>query len=88
MVEHNNIDKSAISRQVRLLLELKLIDRQVDPDDSRANLLIATEEGARLIDELQITRLRRLQATFPHLTPLLAEVVTALAADNRLRERG
>jgi len=78
MVEHINTDKSAISRQVRLLLDLKLIDRLPDPNDSRAYLLVATEEGARRIDQLRVSRLHRLQAAFPHLTPLLESVVDAL----------
>lgn len=85
IVEHINTDKSAISRQVRLLLDLKLIDRLPDPNDSRAYLLVATEEGARRIDQLQISRLRRLQTTFPHLTQLLESVVEALPEDNRAR---
>lgn len=85
IVEHINTDKSAISRQVRLLLDLKLIDRLTDPDDSRAHLLIATEEGARRIDQLQIARLRRLQATFPHLTELLESVVAAFIEENKVR---
>ncbi len=85
MAEQSNIDKSAISRQVRLLLELQLIERQPDPDDSRAYLLVATEEGARRIDQLQLSRLRRLEVTFPRVAQLLASVVDALNEDNKAR---
>jgi len=85
MAEQSNLDKSAISRQVRLLLNLKLIERLPDPNDSRAYLLVATEEGTRRIDQLQVSRLRRLQATFPHLTQLLEAVVDTLTEDGSVR---
>lgn len=85
MAEQSHIDKGAISRQVRLLLDLRLIERLPDPSDSRAYLLMATEEGARRIDQLQVSRLQRLQATFPHLTPLLESMVDTLAEDDRAR---
>jgi DNA-binding MarR family transcriptional regulator len=81
LVELINIDKSAISRQVRLLLDLKLIERQADPNDSRASLLIPTEEGARRVDQLQIARLRRFQATFPHIAELLESLLTERTAE-------
>jgi DNA-binding MarR family transcriptional regulator len=77
VVEHLNIDKGAISRQVRLLLDLKLINRVADPNDSRASLLIPTEEGTRRVDQLQIARLHRFQAIFP----LLAESLVSLLTD-------
>jgi DNA-binding MarR family transcriptional regulator len=80
LVDHLNIDKGAISRQVRLLLHLKLIDRLVDPDDTRASLLIPTQEGARRLDQLQITRQRHFQATFPLFAELFESLLTARAA--------
>ncbi|HEY4385902.1 MAG TPA: MarR family transcriptional regulator [Ktedonobacteraceae bacterium] len=76
LVEYINIDKSAISRQVRLLFDLKLVDRVDDPNDSRAYLLVPTPEGVRLIDQLQIARMRRLQAAFPHITAVFELLFT------------
>jgi DNA-binding MarR family transcriptional regulator len=71
LVEHVSTDKSAISRQVRLLFDLKLIDRVADPNDSRAYLLVLTEEGARRIDQSQSTRLQQFRAFFPHISEAL-----------------
>ena len=82
LVEILNIDKSAISRQVRLLLDLKLIDRLADPNDSRASLLVPTEEGTRRVDQLQSTRLRRFQAMFPRASELFESLLTARAAED------
>lgn len=82
LVEDLTIDKGAISRQVRLLLDLNLIERVADPKDGRASLLIPTEEGARRVDQLQIARLRRFQATFP----LLAESLASLLTDRDTEE--
>lgn len=76
LVDYINIDKSAISRQVRLLFDLKLIDRTADPNDSRAYLLVPTPEGVRLVDELQIARLRRFQAVFPNLAEVFKSLFT------------
>jgi DNA-binding MarR family transcriptional regulator len=86
LVELLNIDKGAISRQVRLLLDLQLIERMADPNDARASLLIPTKEGARRIDQLQITRLRRFQATFPHLAELFELLFTARATEDHETE--
>ena len=76
LVDYVNIDKSAISRQVRLLFDLKLIDRTADPNDSRAYLLVPTPEGVRLVDQLQIARLRRFQAVFPNLAGVFKSLFT------------
>ena len=76
LVEYVDIDKSAISRQVRLLFDLKLIDRTADPNDSRAYLLVPTPEGVRRIDQLQMARQRRLQAAFPHIAAVFELLFT------------
>jgi DNA-binding MarR family transcriptional regulator len=41
------VDKGAISRQVTRLERAGLIERRPDPDDRRAQVLVATREGAR-----------------------------------------
>ncbi|SFN39795.1 MarR family winged helix-turn-helix transcriptional regulator [Mycetocola miduiensis] len=40
------IDRSVVSRQVRQLEELGLVETRTDPDDGRARILVLTEEGA------------------------------------------
>jgi DNA-binding MarR family transcriptional regulator len=86
LVEYIGIDKSAISRQVHLLFDLKLIDRIDDPNDSRAYLLIPTEEGARRVDQSQSARLHRFQAAFPHLAEVFESLLTS--HEGEVRETG
>ncbi|MGZ4474447.1 MAG: MarR family winged helix-turn-helix transcriptional regulator [Nocardioides sp.] len=45
------IDKGAISRQIQHLVDLGLAERTPDPEDGRAQLVSASEEAVRLIDE-------------------------------------
>lgn len=42
-----DLDKGAVSRQVQHLMDLALVERAPDPDDGRATLLTASEEGVR-----------------------------------------
>jgi hypothetical protein len=72
---------------VRLLLDLNLIDRVADPNDSRASLLIPTEEGTSRVDQLQIARLRRFQAAFPRLAEVYESLLTdGVTEDDEKRE--
>ncbi|MFU8947703.1 MarR family winged helix-turn-helix transcriptional regulator [Mycetocola zhadangensis] len=41
------VDRSVISRQIRQLEELGLVDTRTDPSDGRARFLVLTEEGVR-----------------------------------------
>jgi DNA-binding MarR family transcriptional regulator len=41
------VDRSVISRQVRQLEALGLVESRTDPDDGRARILALTEEGTR-----------------------------------------
>lgn len=41
------VDRSVISRQVRQLEDLGLVETRTDPDDGRARILALTEEGNR-----------------------------------------
>ena len=41
------VDRSVISRQIRQLEELGLVETRTDPSDGRARFLVLTEEGAR-----------------------------------------
>ena len=52
MVEKFNIDKGAVSRQLHHLAELGLVERTPDPDDGRATLVVASEEGRRRLADV------------------------------------
>jgi DNA-binding MarR family transcriptional regulator len=56
MAEVFGIDKGAISRQVQHLMDLELVDRSPDPDDGRATLLSASEEGVRRLEDVATMR--------------------------------
>lgn len=80
IIERLQTDKSAVSRQVRQLEELGLVESVRDPDDRRARVLVATELAqervalARSRYEARLgERLRRWSADdLDHFTELLA----------------
>lgn len=82
IIEHLQTDKSAVSRQVRQLTELGLVDSIRDPDDRRARRLVATDlavervAAARHVYETRIgQRLRRWSpADLDHFADLLGEL--------------
>lgn len=43
-------DPSTVSRQVSALVKAGLVERRADPDDGRASLLAATDDGVRVIE--------------------------------------
>lgn len=47
-------DKSSVSRMVHQLESLGLLERQADPDDGRASLIVATDEGRTRVNELRV----------------------------------
>jgi DNA-binding MarR family transcriptional regulator len=49
-------DPSTVSRQVAALVRAGLVERRADPADGRANWLVATEQGERV---LRVNRQRR-----------------------------
>jgi DNA-binding MarR family transcriptional regulator len=55
------IDKGAISRQVQHLVDLGLAERSADPEDGRAQLVSATAEAVRLLDEAEAAAQRQWQ---------------------------
>ena len=59
-VEALGLDKAAVSRQVRSLLDLGLVERTRDPDDGRAWLLAATPQAAAEVRALSVARTARL----------------------------
>ncbi len=57
LAAHYALDKSTVSRQVAALERVTLIERRVDPEDHRVQLLHLTEAGRRIL--AQVTESRR-----------------------------
>ncbi|MER6355824.1 MarR family winged helix-turn-helix transcriptional regulator [Streptomyces sp. NPDC001634] len=57
LAAHYALDKSTVSRQVASLERAGLIERRVDPDDHRVQLLHLTDAGTRIL--AQVTESRR-----------------------------
>jgi DNA-binding MarR family transcriptional regulator len=55
------VDKSAVSRQLRLLEDLGLVARHPDPADGRAQLLALTAEGRRRLTKARDARRGRMR---------------------------
>jgi DNA-binding MarR family transcriptional regulator len=56
------VGKATISRQVRVLEDLGLVERRPDPGDGRAHLLALTGEGQRRLDTVRAARRERFNA--------------------------
>ncbi len=61
LAEYFGIDKSTVSRQVRLLEQLGLLCREPDPGDARVLRLVATQEGVRRLSAARDARRRRVE---------------------------
>ena len=57
LAAHYALDKSTVSRQVAALEQTGLIERRVDPEDHRVQVLHLTEAGQEIL--AQVTRSRR-----------------------------
>ncbi|MER6459127.1 MarR family winged helix-turn-helix transcriptional regulator [Streptomyces sp. NPDC048409] len=57
LAAHYALDKSTVSRQVATLERAGLIERCLDPEDHRVQVLRLTEAGREILD--QVTRSRR-----------------------------
>lgn len=60
------MDKGGVSRQVQTLVDLGLVQRQPDPEDRRAILLDATEEGRDRLRALARNRSDRFDERLGH----------------------
>ena len=56
MVDHFNIDKGAVSRQLQHLDELGLVERTPDPADGRATLVAASDDAVRRLADVTAHR--------------------------------
>jgi len=57
LAAHYALDKSTVSRQVAALERARLIERRLDPDDHRVQVLHLTDTGRRIL--AQVTDSRR-----------------------------
>ncbi|MCW8376539.1 MarR family winged helix-turn-helix transcriptional regulator [Streptomyces justiciae] len=57
LAAHHALDKSTVSRQVAALERAALVERRVDPDDHRVQVLHLTEAGREIL--AQVTESRR-----------------------------
>jgi DNA-binding MarR family transcriptional regulator len=62
LADYFSVGKATISRQLKVLEELGLIQREPDPVDGRAHLLVLTAEGRRRIGCARTARQERFQA--------------------------
>jgi len=82
------VGKATISRQLKVLENLKLIEREADPADGRAHRLALTREGRDRMDAVRFARRERLHTSLSNwpeedigtLATLLARI-NALGSD-------
>ncbi|MFF4908224.1 MarR family winged helix-turn-helix transcriptional regulator [Streptomyces sp. NPDC001260] len=56
LAAHYALDKSTVSRQVTALERARLVERRLDPDDHRVQVLHLTEEGRRILARVTDSR--------------------------------
>lgn len=78
------MDKGGVSRQAQALVDMGLVERKPDPEDRRAVLLDASDEGRRRLEEMQRTRQDRFDERLADWTDEdLASFARRLAVYNR-----
>ncbi|MCW2912887.1 MAG: transcriptional regulator, MarR family [Actinomycetia bacterium] len=88
LADYFGVGKATISRQVKVLEQLGLIERRPDPDDGRAHLLVLTDEGRLRLDAARTARQKRFHAmldTWP--AEDVRGLARTLARFNELGER-
>lgn len=69
LAESFEMDKSVVSRQVRMLEDLGLVESRPDDNDGRLRVLTATETACSTLAELRGDRASRLREVLAQLTP-------------------
>lgn len=78
------MDKGGVSRQVQSLVDLGLVERKPAPEDRRAILLDATDEGRERLDAMSRSRRDRFDGRLAEWTDEeLSSFAARLAAYNR-----
>ena len=88
LAELLGVELSTVSRQVRQLEDLGLVDRAADPDDGRAVSLSLTAAGRQALADFQVARRRRMAELLDdwsgpdraELARLLTRLATAIEA--------
>lgn len=76
LADYFGIGKPTVSRQVRMLEDLGLVERRSDPGDARAALFVLTEEGASRVARMRAARRARFREL---LEPWSSEEASQLA---------
>ena len=63
-----DVSAAAVSRTLRQLLDLRLVDVQISPRDARQRLYRVTEKGRKALDEVHAERERAIDAVWETLT--------------------
>lgn len=64
-----DIDKSMVSRQIRMLEEFGLLESRPDARDGRLRVLSATADAQRALGALRVEHAERMRAVLAELTP-------------------
>lgn len=75
VAEELGMDVSTFSRQVKGLEAKGLVVRQVSPDDRRVSLLGLTDEGARVLAQIDRYMADKIEQIFSTMTPFERETV-------------
>lgn len=87
LAEDRGVTKGVISRQVRGLEDLGLVERQLDPSDARAQILVVSATGRRAVKRTQTARHEALEQLLDASSPQeLAAMAQAFANFNDLLE--
>lgn len=84
LAERFEMDKSTVSRQIRMLEEFGLLESRPDEHDGRLRVLTATPEAAGMLAELRSEHAERMRTVLAGLTP--EEVKAASKAFSLLSE--
>ncbi len=63
-----DVSAAAVSRTLRQLLDLRLVDVQISPRDARQRLYRVTEKGRKALDEVHAERARAISAVWETLS--------------------
>ncbi|MFG2528505.1 MarR family winged helix-turn-helix transcriptional regulator [Streptomyces sp. NPDC048516] len=61
LAAHYLLDKSTVSRQIAALEKLDFVERRVDPEDHRVQVLHPTEKGAQVLANVTASRRKAFQ---------------------------
>jgi DNA-binding MarR family transcriptional regulator len=84
LAERFEMDKSMVSRQIRMLEEFDLLESRPDEHDGRLRVLTATPEASRVLAVLRGEHAERMRTVLAELTP--EEVKAASKAFSLLAE--